>query len=449
MTLYCPTPPWRPAPSVFDPLSTFVGRSKRVLSEYIGVARSALIPFLPPAYFTRWDIVICLRDLMGEGLEIFLEHLEAFRQLRVKGFGTQFAHIRAEEGDDEKSSNILTFVGEEAPCLELLSIHSPSPSILTYMHKGIDDDHEYITTMLWRTMPDEILSSPDWARRSISEIEKHYSSDKTSRTLHFVTNVLMREPEHVSKEDLKEYVGELMSIKEYRPYLGDYDSIRALADEHGLDGPAAPIFLREAGVELDDDDLIVRLKRKHLVDEAKVKRNLNYLIHLFYLAYDSQKLTGLSGGPSYHNKIWNQNMEMHYPSYGYGGFLYDFFIYHKDVAGTVPTKDQKAIMASILPQGNMSAEENATLCHYFGIDLGDILFDFLNRVDYLCSSWDMKVAGNHIREWMTILQSGEKGEDKGIRRKVGEGTWRPISPCRKFVLDLIEIGNEGGVPVEY
>lgn len=412
---------------------------QRILVEYIGVALSALIPFLPPTYFTCWDIVLCLGGMMNDKVEVFSGYVKAFEKLKVYNDRTGFM-IRIDDQKDDVGTYLMWGLDRmQSACIVVLAAHSPSPSILLHLVDRISDEEFLMDCTRWRYLKRSDMEGPHWAERIIETIDRYDPSAASD----FVHKVLMREAQHVEfpYDDLIYLSGG------YRERLKIYDAVSIIENERITTGAAIPHILREMNITLSDRE-VATIGSKYLLDVKRVQRDFPYLIRLFSLSYQIDGKICEDREDPYPTEIYNTYIPRYVGVAARQQFLYPYFLYHRTVAGTVPTDEQREIMRRILPQPDLTPYQNAILCRYFRIDLGEIILSFLGTID---EHYDPEVT-NTIPEflfaWTTILEEKERILHNPRIYRTYEGSWREVGPYKRFMRNLVRISNERWIAAE-
>lgn len=419
---------------------------KRLLVEYIGVARASLIPFLPQTYFSCWDIVLCLGDIMSEGVSTFSSYIEGFEKMKVNNDGHGF-NIRSDDAHDhkyEESHTSLRLSGVQAACVVILAAHAEYRGILLELmnRRKLNKCPILVDCIPLRNMERGHVTVKDWTQNVLKMIEVYVCSSLRPFIFSFVENVLMRESQYVESFTYAPHFDNLIYMSGgYRQYLRGYNPVERMRNTDTLHSRAAPFILKEIGIVLSDWE-VATIGSKYLVDERRIVNDFNYLIHLFVLSYAVGGVPMSRSNITPSDSIYNCSVPYSLDIEIRRQFLYRYFIYHKQTLGTVPTIRQCERMRSILPQPDLTPYENALLCQYFRIDLGEIILHFLTHVGL---NYDPRMEASipiFVTVWIRLLEERERIiRNSTIYRTYG-GSWRRIGPYKKFMMNLIDVANE-------
>lgn len=441
-----------------SPLSDIPLEVQKLMVQYLGVAHSALIPFLPQSYFTGWDIVICLWQAMSDGIEMFEECLNAFGEIQVKALGCAQFMIRSDEEIRDHISFTLTGLGKDKEaCILLLALYASNSSFVSLLVRRRDMDSKFAIHVP-PTIDEKVLSRPNWLRQARAAIAESCMGDTWIRASSIMHDIIILSPEMIEKEHYLKHKDNIMLMSgDYRYYLGMYfpgdESIRRKILRM-IEVPVSSIA-REMGITMTEDE-IIRSENKYLLNGERLRNNLTYLIRLFSLSFPGEwKGVRNDNNIELHRRMYNTYPRGDRNASECGRFLYEYFAHHIDVQ-TPTTEEQRSVMRRILPCSVLSISENIALCTFFGIDFGDCILDSLRNWGTPQYGTDFDVISNSILEWMEVLQKRD-GERKGKRRsggkyrrhvKKGKGHARgdgghvkgggEISQCDKFCSSLLE-----------
>lgn len=364
-----------------SPLSCIPTDTQRIIVQYLGVAHSALIPFLPQSYFTQWDIVICLWNAMKDGVNAFEDCVNTFGKIWVMAVEGGSFMIRSNEKIGGHVRVRLTSLGDCAEsCIILLSTYVDVDVLELIMRRRNDKSGMHIAVT--HKVDEGDLKSPDW-RTKVRDI---YSSTHLPNRRHLsadlVDNVFLRNPEDIEKEHYLEYVDTIALLSgEYRPYYEIYNLGSKTGLEIAKGIPEVPItsILREMGVTLTEEE-VVRSGNKYLIDHKRASTDLSYLVHLFSLPFIGDRERGESQRARDCPKIYSAYPHKHSRESEYGEFLHRYFSHHVHVRTPV-TEEQRRVMKSILPLSLLTHQNNVDLCLFFRTDLDQHILSFLRKID--------------------------------------------------------------------
>lgn len=428
---------------------------QRTIVQYAGTAFAALVPFLPQTYFSQWDVVICLRDIMWEDEKRLEEYIEAFGSTTVVGTGgCHFMTLPKPEGDDRTRFNSVFLSDSGRVCILLLATYMPTPHILSFLmgRRGTKKD---MNLRVPDGLNEEVLSSSNWAEsaRNIIRESIHWTDYKDAGE--FVENVLLRNPEDIEGAHYRKYAERIILFN------GDYRALFAIhngeAFQTSLLGSVpceeyATTIVREMGITLTEKQLI-ESDNVFLLNVGRMKSDFDYLIHIFHLSL--KKNIG-QDAKEYARPFSVYQYSCH--SEHICEYIVRECFPHHMRNGVSTTRDQREIMKNILPCSDMSSTSNMVLCAFFGIDLHQHIIDFLRIREREHSYYGTRfqdLIGECISSLLAKEERGkgdadtnEKGEEKERKAETQRGkeykslngpwVWREISPCDKFVSSLLE-----------